>query len=241
MMEGNKILEQIKRIEIRTGINRTIKSYAIRNNVLDRENEELVLRSYKKYGVFFDENERLGSQYLFGNDKPLVIEIGFGMGTSTYQIAEKNPEYNYLGLEVYLDGVVRLLKSLDEKGLDNLKIMRFNAVDVLKQMVDDSSIDGFHIFFPDPWPKKKHHKRRLIQTPFVTLLASKLKKDGYLYLVTDWCEYSDWMMEVLLKEESLKNKFEAFAPHQIWRPETKFERKGLEKDYEIRELYFLKK
>lgn len=238
MMSNEELLERLKIVEVRTGKDRTIKSYVLRNNLLSDEQREIVLNTFPKYGVFYDNEQKLSSEYLFNNDKPLIIEIGFGMGASTQIVAEENPDTNYLGLEVYLEGVVRLLRDTDRRGLDNLKVMRFNAVDVLENMVADCSIDGFHIFFPDPWPKKKHHKRRLIQPPFINLLSRKLKKGGYIYLATDWQEYADQMLEVLSGEPLLKNKYEGFADPQSWRPMTKFEKKGLDKDYKINEVMF---
>ena len=125
--------------------------------------------------------------------------------------------------------------------MDNIKLMRFNAVDVLEHMIPDSSIDGFHIFFPDPWPKKKHHKRRLIQKDFVNLLSRKLKKGGYIYLVTDWEEYAEWMLDILSQESLIENAYDSYAEPRSWRPRTKFEQKGLDKAYKINELWFVKK
>ena len=240
MIEENEILDKLKLVEVRTGKDRTIKSYVLRNNLLSEEGREIVLSTFPEFGVFFDKEKKLSSQYLFNNDLPLILEIGFGMGASTQIVAEQNPDTNYLGLEVYLEGVVRLLRDSKRRELKNLKIMRFNAVDVLQTMVEDNSIDGFHIFFPDPWPKKKHHKRRLIQPEFVSLLERKLKKGGYIYLATDWQEYADWMLEVLSQEPLLYNRYESVAPPQAWRPMTKFERKGLDKDYKINEIIFEK-
>ncbi len=239
-MNDEELLEKLKIVEVRTGRDRTIKSYVLRNNLLSDEQRAIVLDTFPKYGVFFDKEKKLSSKYLFDNENPLIIEIGFGMGASTQIVAQDNPDTNYLGLEVYLEGVVRLLRDINRRELNNLKVMRFNAVDVLENMVDDNSLDGFHIFFPDPWPKKKHHKRRLIQPPFVNLLARKLKKGGYIYLATDWQEYADSMLEVLSGEPLLKNRYDGFATAQEWRPMTKFEKKGLDKDYKINEVLFEK-
>ena len=230
--------ETLNRVEVRTGEHRTIKSYVLRSNTLDEKQEETVQKYYEKYGVRFVDEMTEPNSLIADPEKPVVIEIGFGMGTSTIQVARERNEYNYLGLEVYLQGYVKLLKMIGEEGLDNIRIMSFNAVDVLERMIPDGSIQGFHIFFPDPWPKKKHHKRRIIQSDFVSLLARKLRKGGYIYLVTDWEEYAEWMMEIILKEPLLKNRFDGFAKPSDWRPMTKFERKGLDKDYEINELMF---
>ena len=145
---------RIFKVEKRTGRERTIKSYVLRNNVLDEKGEKTIEES-KEYIEYYDGEKKLSSVTLFNNSRPLIVEIGFGMGDATVEIAENRKDFNYLGLEVYLDGVVKILKKIREKDLKNLKIMRFNAVDVITDMIEDGSIDGFHIFFPDPWMKKK--------------------------------------------------------------------------------------
>ena len=237
-MTENEIISAINRVEVREGIHRTIKSYALRNNVLDDEQKKIVLDNFEKYCLAFNDGFVSPSSLFQDEKKPVVTEIGFGMGTSTQIIAKERSEYNYLCLEVYLQGFVKLLRDVSRLELDNIKLMRFNAVDVLERMIPDNSIAGFHIFFPDPWPKKRHHKRRLIQPDFVHLLSTKLIKGGYIYLVTDWEEYAQWMMDILNAEPMIRNSYEGFAPPAMWRPETKFERKGLDKDYRISELWF---
>ena len=178
---------------------------------------------------------------IFGNKNPVIIEIGFGMGESTLKIAKANPDKNYIGIEVFLYGFSKLLANASKENVTNLKLMRFDAVQVLQDMVPDNSVDGFHVFFPDPWPKKRHHKKRLIQVPFATLLSSKLKKGGYIYCVTDWEEYAEQMLSVFDSVESLTNPYGGFAPALEWRPETGFERKGLDKDYKINEVWVEKR
>ena len=240
-MTREEIFNNLEKIEIREGKERTIKSYVLRNNVLSDEQKEIVANNANKYCVFF-KDEFIKPETLFSDqNKSVIVEIGFGMGASTQIIAKERSEYNYLCLEVHLQGFVKLLRDVANLNLDNIRLMRFNAVDVLSHMIPDNSIEGFHIFFPDPWPKKKHHKRRLIQSDFVSLLSRKLKKGGYIYLATDWEEYAEWMKEVLSNEESLENPYNGYATPISWRPETKFERKGLEKDYKINELWFVKK
>ena len=233
--------DKLSRIEVRTGTERQIKSYVLRSNKID-DKERAVFDAYgDKYMVFFEEGKKMDLHALFGNDNPVVIEIGFGMGDSTLKIAAIKPDVNYLCLEVYIPGVVKLLKGVGDLGLENVRIMRFNAVDVLEKSIEPGTVDGFHIFFPDPWPKKKHHKRRLIQPPFVSLLSSRLRKGGYIYCVTDWEEYAEQMLEVLSGEETLSNPYEGYAPPVAWRPTTKFEKKGLDKDYVINEVWFERK
>lgn len=233
----NELIEKLGKIEIREGKERQIKSYVLRNNILDDKDKAIVEKYFPSNGLFF-EDKPLNSKTVFGNNNPLVIEIGFGMGDSTLQMALIKPENNYLGLEVYLKGFVKLLSGLGENNIDNVKIMRFNAVDVLEHMIPDGSVSGFHIFFPDPWPKKKHHKRRLMNPDFLHLLATKLKRGGYIYMVTDWEEYAEEVLELGINENLLINPFYGFAPPVAWRPITKFEQKGMDKEYTINEIWF---
>ena len=177
---------------------------------------------------------------VFDNVNPVTIEIGFGMGAATAIIAQNNPEKNYLGLEVHRPGVGRLLNEIEDKNLSNLYIIEHDAIEVLEKMIPDNSVNAFHIFFPDPWPKKKHHKRRLVQRPRTDLLAKKLAPGGYIYMATDWEPYAEFALEELTLTKGLKNKYDGYAPHQEWRPETKFENKGLKADRRICELFFEK-
>lgn len=177
---------------------------------------------------------------VFDNVSPVTIEIGFGMGKATALIAEQNPEKNYLGLEVHTPGVGKLLGEIESRQLKNLYIIEHDAMEVLENMIPDDSVAAFHIFFPDPWPKKKHHKRRLVQRPRTDLLSRKLAPGGYLYMATDWEPYAEFALEQLTATPGLKNAYESYAPHQEWRPETKFEHKGVAAERTIKELYFLK-
>ena len=174
----------------------------------------------------------------YPDDKPICIEIGFGMGRATAEIAAANPDKYYMGIEVHVPGVGRLLGDIEERKLDNLRIINHDAVEVLENMIPDGSVEGFHIFFPDPWPKKKHHKRRLLNEEFTGLLVKKLKPGGYIYAVTDWENYAEQMLRVLSSNRQLKNKYENWAEPPGWRPRTAFERKGLDKNHVIRELYY---
>ena len=216
---------------------REIKSFVLRGQRLKDYQLSALKEHFHDYAVVYDQSRCLDFSQVFGNGNPVVIEIGFGMGESTLRIARENPDVNYLGIEVFLYGFSKLLANASKENLKNLKLMRFDAVQVLQDMVADNSVDGFHIFFPDPWPKKRHHKKRLIQKPFAELLTSKLKKGGYIYCVTDWEDYAKQMLEVLDSVDGLKNPYGGFAPERPWRPETGFERKGLEKDYVINEVW----
>jgi len=175
---------------------------------------------------------------LFGNDNPVVMEIGFGMGEATAAIALENPDRNYLGVEVYRPGVGRLLWDISQRAIPNIRIVQHDAVEVALKMIPLRSLSGIHLFFPDPWPKKRHHKRRLVKRPFTEILAARLKPTGYLYMATDWEDYADWALEQLSATPGLANSADGFAPSQAWRPRTSFERKGLEKNHAVRELLF---
>ena len=172
------------------------------------------------------------------NHSKTVLEIGFGMGQATAHIAALRPDTLFIGCEVHEPGVGALLKSIGEQNLDNLRIVQHDAVQVLTHMIAPDSLDGIHIFFPDPWHKKRHNKRRLIQPPFVALLAARLKPGAYLHCATDWEEYAQQMLEVLTAEPLLVNTATDYAPRPEWRPETKFERRGLKLGHEVRDLLF---
>ena len=188
-----------------------------------------------------DESDVIGSAKLFGNTNPLTVEIGFGMGRATACIAKDNPHNNYLGIEVHRPGIGRLLWEIDKSELKNIRIIEGDAEEVIKRRIADNTVSAFHIFFPDPWPKKRHHKRRLIKRPFTDLLVSKLIPGAYIYMVSDWADYGDWALGELSATPGLVNKYPAFAETQKWRPKTEFELKGLQKKHEIRELYFEKR
>jgi tRNA (guanine-N7-)-methyltransferase len=176
----------------------------------------------------------------FGNANNVTVEIGFGSGLATVLIAEKNPDKNYLGIEVHRPGIGRLLWEIKEKALSNIRIIEYDAAQVMEMMIPQDSLEAIHVFFPDPWPKKRHRKRRLMQRPFTETLAACLKNGGYLYMVTDWEDYALHALDELNACGALKNVYDGFAPPQGWRPETKFEQKGLIKKHVIRELFFNK-
>jgi tRNA (guanine-N7-)-methyltransferase len=174
---------------------------------------------------------------LFPREQPVVVEIGFGMGAATLELAEAFPGWNLLGIEVHKPGVGKVLDEIDRRGLDNLRIYRGDAVELLERGLPSAGIAGYHIFFPDPWPKKKHHKRRLIQAPVAEQLARSLRPAGYIYAVTDWEEYAHHILEVFRDTPGLVNPYAGYAPQVSWRPRTSFERKGLEQSHPIREIW----
>jgi tRNA (guanine-N7-)-methyltransferase len=175
---------------------------------------------------------------LFGRDAPKVLEIGFGMGETTAGIAQAMPGTDFLGIEVHTPGVGALLRQIEDRGLANVRIVQHDAVEVVRDMIAPDALDGIHVFFPDPWPKKRHHKRRLIQPAFVSLLASRLRPGGYLHLATDWEEYALQMLDVLSAEPLLANTAAGFAPRPGYRPLTKFEQRGLRLGHGVWDLVF---
>lgn len=218
---------------------RTIKTYVLRQGRMTSAQQRDYNELSKIWCIPFSEN-KINPVELFGNENPVIIEIGFGMGDATVQIAEEHPDINYIGIEVHKPGVGKVLGEIKNRGLKNLYVIEYDALDVLENMIPDNSVNGFHIFFADPWQKKKHHKRRLVQRPRTNLFEQKLCKGGYIYFVTDWQEYADFALEELTLTEGLKNKYADFAEPQTWRPKTKFERKGINADRVINELFFEK-
>lgn len=219
---------------------RSIKTYVLRQGRMTDSEKKNYTELSQQWCIPF-EHKTLNFVDLFNNTNPVTVEIGFGMGQATAIIAENNPQNNYIGLEVHKPGVGKLLGEIQKKSLNNLYIIEYDALDVIESMIPDNSVSAFHIFFPDPWPKKKHHKRRFVQRPNTDLLQKKLSSGGYIYMATDWDDYAETAMENLLNTPGLENKYEGFAPHQEWRPLTKFEQKGLDAGHAIHELFFIKK
>jgi tRNA (guanine-N7-)-methyltransferase len=183
----------------------------------------------------------LDAAAVFGRQAPLVLEIGFGMGAATAEIAAGKPETDFIGVEVHTPGVGSLLKLIGETGLTNLRIVQHDAVEVLEHMIAPGMLAGVHIFFPDPWHKKKHNKRRLIQPGFVSKLVTRLAPGGYLHCATDWQPYAEQMLEVLTAEPALVNTAEGYAPKPEYRPLTKFENRGLKLGHGVWDLVFTRR
>jgi tRNA (guanine-N7-)-methyltransferase len=219
---------------------RRIRSFVTRAGRLSvaqaRAIEELSPRFCVPY-----KKEPLDLDHCFSRAAPTILEIGFGMGDSTAHIAASMPDRNFIGVEVHTPGVGSLLKLIGEQGLENLRIIQHDAVEVLTHMIAPASLAGVHVFFPDPWHKARHNKRRLIQAPLVSLLASRLAPGGYLHCATDWEDYAVQMLEVLSGEPALRNSADGYAPRPAYRPVTKFENRGLRLGHGVWDLVFDKR
>lgn len=175
---------------------------------------------------------------VFARRAPRILEIGFGMGATTAEIAARRQDDDFLGVEVHEPGVGALLKLMGEQNLSNIRIIQHDAVEVLENMIAPESLDGVHIFFPDPWHKARHHKRRLIQPKFVALLVSRLKPGAYIHCATDWQNYAEQMLEVLGADPALENTADGYAPRPDYRPVTKFEKRGLRLGHGVWDLIY---
>ncbi len=189
------------------------------------------------YGVPY-ERRLLDFEQVFERRAPTILEIGFGMGETTAKIAAQHPENNFIGIEVHSPGVGSLLKQIAEHELTNVRVIQHDAVEVVRDMIAPGSLRGIHVFFPDPWPKKRHHKRRLLQPAFVSALSQCLERGGYLHVATDWQEYAEHILEVLTAEPTLENSAQHFAPRPAHRPQTKFETRGLRLGHGVWDMIF---
>ncbi|GGP23445.1 tRNA (guanosine(46)-N7)-methyltransferase TrmB [Silvimonas iriomotensis] len=216
---------------------RRIRSFVLRQGHLSTGQERAIAEFGPKYLIEY-KPEPLDLDAAFGRHAPRILEIGFGMGQATAQIAGNAPEQDFLGCEVHTPGVGSLLKFVGEQNLTNIRIVQHDVVDVLEHMIAPAALDGVHVFFPDPWHKKRHNKRRLIQPGFLKLLVSRIKQGGYVHLATDWEDYAIQMLEVLSAESALQNTAEGYAPRPEYRPLTKFEQRGINLGHGVWDLVF---
>lgn len=204
---------------------RPIRSFVLRQGRFSPGQQRALEALMPRFGIAFSAAP-LDMAAAFGRDAPRIVEIGFGMGETTARIAAENPDNDYLAIEVHSPGVGALLKRLDEQALTNVRVIQHDAVDVVRFMVPPASLAGIHVFFPDPWPKKRHHKRRLLQPGFAELLATRLRPGGYIHVATDWQEYAEQILATLATVRTLRNSHGGFAERPVHRPETKFEQRG---------------
>ena len=219
---------------------RAIRSYVLRTGRMGSGQRRALTELAPRFVLPF-QSAGFVPDVVFGRAAPLVLEIGFGMGDATAQIAAALPGTDFLGVEVHEPGVGALLQRIDEQQMTNLRIVQHDAVQVLEEMIQPASLAGVHVFFPDPWHKKRHNKRRLIQPDFVALLTSRLAPGGYLHCATDWQPYAEQMLEVLSAQGALRNNAEAYAPKPEYRPLTKFENRGLKLGHGVWDLVFTRR
>lgn len=216
---------------------RPIRSFVLRQGRVSNAQQRYFDEGMPRWGIPYAAAP-LDLNAAFGRSVPTFLEIGCGMGETTAHIAAEHPQYDYIGIEVHAPGVGSLLKEIATRELTNLRVIRHDAVEVVRDMIPPDSLAGIHVYFPDPWPKKRHHKRRLIQPAFVALLAARLAPGGYLHCATDWEEYAQQMLAVLSAEPLLKNTADGFAPCPEWRPQTKFETRGLRLGHGVWDVLF---
>ncbi len=214
-----------------------IRSFVVRAGRMGSGQARALAELGPRYVLPYAEST-LDFEHAFGRRAPVVLEIGFGMGGATAAIAQGRPEADFLGVEVHPPGVGALLRRIGEMGLGNLRIVQHDAVEVLRHMIAPDALAGVHVFFPDPWHKKRHHKRRLIQPGFVQLLASRIAPGGTLHIATDWQPYAEQMLEVLSTQPLLRNTAAGYAPRPELRPLTKFENRGLLLGHGVWDLVF---
>ncbi len=219
---------------------RHIRSYVLRQGRVSTAQQRAIDTLLPRFGIPYTPRP-LDLAQIFGRASPKILEIGFGMGDSTAIIAQAHPENDYLALEVHTPGVGNLLKLIDAQRLTNIRIMQHDAVEVLRDMIGEGTLDGVHIFFPDPWHKARHNKRRLIQAPFIAQLVQKLKPGGYIHVATDWQDYAEQVLLVLNAEPLLQNTSADYAPRPDYRPLTKFEQRGLKLGHGVWDLIFMRK
>jgi len=219
-----------------TGSNqhRPIRSYVLRERRMTSAQKNLLEVSWSCYGIDFSQT-LLDLNQVFGRTAPRILEIGTGMGDATVQMANKHRENDYLAVEVHRPGIGSLMRRIEEDKLSNIRIISYDIVDILKYQLPENSIDCVYIFFPDPWPKKKHHKRRLISSSLIPLIKKALKKHGRLFIATDWEDYANQISEIIDSEPDIINLAgrNQYSPRPRWRPMTKFEQRGLNKGHRI--------
>ncbi|MCX6445794.1 MAG: tRNA (guanosine(46)-N7)-methyltransferase TrmB [Actinobacteria bacterium] len=200
---------------------------------MTRAQNAALVRSWDQFGIIT--GTHVDIDHLFPSAKEIIVEIGFGMGDATAEIAKAHPANGYIAIEVHPPGIGKLLSLIEEHNLSNVRIIEGDAIEILETMFDDHCINGFHLFFPDPWPKMKHNKRRIVNAEFLALIHRKLKTSGYINIATDWVPYAEWIKGVFA-ESTLFIGGE--VPRPEWRPYTKFEGKGLDKDHRISDFHY---
>jgi len=226
---GNRAADQ--------GIRRPIRSFVLRQGRMSPAQQRAMETLLPRFGLSFAPAP-IDAARVFGRAAPLVLEIGFGMGETTAAIAQAHPDIDFLAVDVHGPGVGSLLRRIDEFGLANVRIVQHDAVEVVATMIAPGTLAAVHVYFPDPWPKKRHHKRRLLQAPFVHALAQRLAAGGYLHVATDWEEYAHEILATCAGEPLLANSAAGFAERPAWRPRTKFEARGVRLGHAVFDVLF---
>lgn len=222
---------------------RKVRSFVLRTGRLSDYQRDMMNNNWENLGLDY-QSTPFDFEAIFGNGNPVVLEIGFGMGRSLVEMAEQNPDRNYIGIEVHTPGVGACIAYALEKGIKNLRVICHDATEILRDSIADGSLGGLQLYFPDPWQKAKHHKRRIVQPEFVTRVLTKLSPNGFIHFATDWENYAEHMLEVLRQfDASLQNTSETsdFIPRPDFRPLTKFEERGHKLGHSVWDLYFIKK
>ena len=219
---------------------RPIRSFVLRHGRVSNAQRQALEKLMPEYGISLGTG-LLDLEHIFGRSAPVFLEIGFGMGETTAAIAKAHPQNDYLAVEVHTPGVGSLLKQIKELGLTNIRVLQHDVVELFRQGLPPECLAGVHIFFPDPWPKARHHKRRLLQPAFVALLCRHLKSGGYIHAATDWQDYAQQILWVFSGEPQLVNTAVDYAPRPLYRPLTKFEQRGLRLGHGVWDLVFRKK
>jgi tRNA (guanine-N7-)-methyltransferase len=220
---------------------RPVRSFVLRGGRLTEGQKRALDEYWPRFGIEKGES-LLDFKTLFGNGAPVIMEIGFGNGDATWQMAQACPAQNYVGVEVHQPGVGHLLLKIKQHGIENIRIVSEDAVEFLRERVAEESLDGVRIYFPDPWPKKRHNKRRIIQPALIALLASRMRPGALLHLATDWEPYAAYMLEVMQSSDGFVNLSPTgdFCAQPEWRPRTKYEKRGEGLGHQVRDLLFKK-
>jgi tRNA (guanine-N7-)-methyltransferase len=222
-------------LEPQTTADRRVRSFVLRQGRMSPAQQRACDELLPRYTL--DIARPFDCVTVFGRRAPVVLEIGFGMGETTAAIAASKPDVDFIGVEMHLPGVGALLRRIEAQRLTNLRVVRADAVEVIDH-IEAASLAGIHVFFPDPWPKKRHHKRRLLQRGFVRALAARLCPNGYIHVATDWQPYAEEILAVLTAEPLLVNTCVGFAERPAWRPVTKFEQRGMTRGHPVFDLLF---
>ena len=212
----------------------SIRTYRLRGSRITGPQQSALDKYWALYGIEYS-YEFLDLPALFPNSKEVILEIGFGMGEATALLGRDFPETGYLAVEVHKPGIGKLMARIEELGLSNIRIIEGDAHPILRTMIPDKSVDGIHLFFPDPWPKKRHHKRRIVNSEFLNLIHPKLKNGGYFHIATDWVPYAEQIQEVFAASPLFRG---GVVDRPEWRPLTRFEGQGITKDHQVNDLRY---